>query len=91
MSWFHQTDGESAAIFQTCANAGAQIDGKPGLQRRTPDASVLRAGERAVFAIDERLHSSIRNLHSGRRGHREFGMWVGVYSPMRAFVLYIRR
>src|ERR1700687_3964234 len=33
-----------------------QIEGNQAPQRRTPDAGVLRAGERAVFAIDEGLH-----------------------------------
>src|SRR5712692_2208159 len=33
-----------------------QIEGNEAAQRRTADAGVLRAGERAVFAIDERLH-----------------------------------
>src|SRR5229473_1965910 len=33
-----------------------QIKGDQAAQRRTADAGVLRAGERAVFAIDERLH-----------------------------------
>src|ERR1700682_489443 len=33
-----------------------QIEGNQASQRRTADAGVLRAGERAVFAIDEGLH-----------------------------------
>ena len=52
--WFHQTDGESAAIL--AKNAGmleSEIERHQAAQRRSADARVLRIGKRAVFAIDE--------------------------------------
>src|SRR6266478_164700 len=48
--------GERCNLPENVRMLEAEVEGNEAAQRRTADAGMLRAGERAVFAIDEGLH-----------------------------------